>query len=163
MSRVLTDSLTHGYGKCENLSLVFHPITLFPKQKLFVLSNNTHWIYRQFLFDLFKSSVFMHLWTTDFRVLITGRCTSFYIFTGFHRWGSCITATTGFFTRWGSIPTYCAQHTHIFFMSCNRETPLDVVQGIELTTHSPRIMNDYNHAHIPNSMRCVKPEKILIF
>ena len=33
----------------------------------------------------------------------------------------------------------------------NRGTLLDVVQGTESTTHSPKMMNDYNHAHIPIS------------
>ena len=40
LTRVLTDSLIHAYAKCKNLSLVFHPMTLYPKQKLFVFRNN---------------------------------------------------------------------------------------------------------------------------
>ena len=33
----------------------------------------------------------------------------------------------------------------------NRETLLDVVQGTVSNTHSPRMVNDNNHAHIPIS------------
>ena len=36
ITRVLTDSLSHANAKCENLSLVFHPMNLFFKQNIFV-------------------------------------------------------------------------------------------------------------------------------
>ena len=36
-SRVLTDSLTHAYAKCEKIVIGILSMTLFPKQNLFVL------------------------------------------------------------------------------------------------------------------------------
>ena len=44
--------------------------------------------------------------------------------------------------------------THVFFMLCNHETHFGCCHITELTTHSLRMMNDHNHAHIPNSMGC---------
>ena len=32
--------VVHVNAKCKNLSLVFHPMTLYPKQKLFVFKNS---------------------------------------------------------------------------------------------------------------------------
>ena len=46
--------------------------------------------------------------------------------------------------------------THVFFMLCNHETHFGCCHITELTTHSLRMMNDHNHAHIPNSMGCLR-------
>ena len=43
----------------------------------------------------------MHLWAMDFWVLTAGCHTPFYIFTSFHRQGSCIIATTRSFNLGG--------------------------------------------------------------
>ena len=43
--------------------------------------------------------------------------------------------------------------TLVFFMLCNHETHFGRCLITELTTHSPRMMNDYNHAHTLDSMR----------
>ena len=65
----------------------------------------------------------------------------------------CLTKNIGFFTRWG-IYIFFLCPTHVFFMLCNHGTHFGRCPFIELTTHSPRMMNDYNHAHTPDSMRC---------
>ena len=86
----------------------------------------------------------MHLWATDFRVLTAGRRTPFQCFLNFHR-RLCLNQS-GFFTRGGIYPFFLCP-THIFFMLCNHETHFGRCPITELTTHSPRIMNDYYHAH----------------
>ena len=141
LSRVLTESLTHAYAKCENSSLVFHPMTLFPKQ--------TYWIYLQCPFDLIKFRVVMHLWAMDFWVLTAGRRTPFQRFLDFHR--RLRLNQSGFFTR-GGIYSFLLCPTHVFFMLCNHETYFRRCPITELTTNLPRMMNDYNYAHTPDSM-----------
>ena len=42
-------------------------------------------------------------------------------------------------------------NTVLIYNHANRGTLLDVVQGIEFTTHSPRMVNDNNHAQTPIS------------
>ena len=39
-------------------------------------------------------------------------------------------------------------------MPCNHETNFGRCPITELATHSPRMMNDHNHAHTPNTMWC---------
>ena len=58
-----------------------------------------------------------------------------------------------FFTQ-GGIHPFLTCPTHVFFMLCNHETHFGHCPITELTTHSPRMMNDHNHAHTPNTMRC---------
>ena len=97
LTRVLTDSLTHAYPKCKNLSLVFHPMTLYPKKKSFLcLKLIGHYLINRFI---------QSHWTISDKQLYSKA------------------------------------------MKCTRDTPLDVVQSTELTTHSPRMMNDYDHVH----------------
>ena len=62
----------------------------------------------------------------------------------------CLTKNTGFFTREGIYP-FLLCLTHVFFMLCNHETHFGHCSITELTTHSPRMMNDHNHAHKPNT------------
>ena len=57
-----------------------------------------------------------------------------------------------FHPRGVSIPSLYYP-THVFFMLCNHETPFGRCPITEVTTYSPRMMNDYNHAHTPNSMQ----------
>ena len=54
----------------------------------------------------------------------------------------------------GGIYPFLLCPTHVFFMLCNHETHFGRCSITELTTHSPRMMNDHNHAHTPNTMRC---------
>ena len=93
----------------------------------------------------------MHLWAIDFRVL-TVRCrTPFQRFLDFHR--RLRLNQSGFFTQ-GGICSFLLCLTHLFFMLCNHETYFGRCPITELTTHSPRQMNDHNHAYTPNTMRC---------
>ena len=64
-----------------------------------------------------------------------------------------LTKNIGFFTRGGIYPILVCP-AHVFFMLCNHETHFGHCPSTELTTHSSRMMNDYNHAHTPDSMRC---------
>ena len=93
----------------------------------------------------------MRLWATDFRVLTAGRRTPFQRFLDFHR--RLRLNQSGFFTRWGIYP-FLLCPTHVFFMLCNHETHFGHCLITELTTHSPRMINDHNHEHTPNIMRC---------
>ena len=58
----------------------------------------------------------------------------------------CLTKNNGFFTQW-CIYLFLLCPTHVFFMLCNHETHFVRCPITKLTTHSPRMMNDYNHAH----------------
>ena len=93
----------------------------------------------------------MHLWATDFRVLIAEHHAPFQRFLDFHL-RLCLNQSE-FFTRGGIYPFFLCP-THVFFMLCNHETHFGRCPITELTTHSPRMINDYNHAHTPDSMRC---------
>ena len=82
ITRFLIDYLTHANAKCENLSLVFHPM-FFSSNKIFLfLKLKTHWKILQCSFNFIKSRVFMHLWATDFRVYTAGRRLPFQHFHG---------------------------------------------------------------------------------
>ena len=93
----------------------------------------------------------MHLWAMNFRVLTIGRHPPFQRFLDFHH--RLRLNQSGFFTRGGIYPFFICP-THIFFMLCNDDTHFGYCPITELTTYSPRIMNDHNHAHTPNTMRC---------
>ena len=54
----------------------------------------------------------------------------------------------------GGIYPFLLCPTQVFFMLCNHETHFGRCPIIELTIHSPRMMNDHNHAHTPNKMQC---------
>ena len=58
---VLTNSLTHANAKCENQSLVFHPMTFFPKQKpfCFIIQNPLDKLRYSLVFT--KSRVFLRV------------------------------------------------------------------------------------------------------
>ena len=59
-----------------------------------------------------------------------------------------------------SEPAQSTQNTMLIYNHANRGTLLNVVQGTESPTHSPRIINDNNHAHtsiscdVPVHMKC---------
>ena len=93
----------------------------------------------------------MHLWAMDFSVLTARRRMPFQRFLGFHRW-FCLNQSR-FLTRGGIYP-FLLCPTHVFFMLCNHKTHFGRCPITELTTHSPRMMNDHNHTHTPNTMRC---------
>ena len=93
----------------------------------------------------------MHLWATDFWVFTVGRHAPFQCFLDFHR--RLRLNQSGFFTQGGIYP-FLLCPTHVFFMLCNHETHFGRCPIIELTTNSPRMMNDHTHAHTPNTMRC---------
>ena len=93
----------------------------------------------------------MHLWPPDFQVLTAGCYAPFQRFLDFHR--QLLLNQFGFFSRWGIYP-FLLCPIHVFFMLCNHETHFGRCPITELTTHSPRMMNDHNHAHTPNTMRC---------
>ena len=65
-------------------------------------------------------------------------------FLDFHRWLRL--NQSGFFTRWSIYPFFLCS-TRVFLMLCNHETHFGRYPITELTTHSPRMMNDHNHAH----------------
>ena len=148
MSQVLTESLTHANTKCENLSLVFHPMTFFffQNKSFLFLKFITHWTNFQCSFDFIKSHVFTHLWATNFWVY-TARLPPSVIMSnlnivGLSPWGG---------GGGGIYPT----HVFFLFMLCNHETHfLGLCPITELTTHSPRMVNDHNPTHTPNTMRC---------
>ena len=55
----------------------------------------------------------------------------------------------------GDLPHLAPPNARIFlFMLCNRETHFGRCPIFELTTHSPKMMNDHNHAPTPSTMRC---------
>ena len=120
---------------------MFNPMTLFPKQNLFVLLIKNLLDKPPMFIYLVKYRVFMHLWATDFRVFTVGRRTP------------SLTATTGSFTR-GGIYLFLLCPTHVFSMLRNHETHFGRCPITELTTHLLKMMNDHNHAHTPNTMRC---------
>ena len=93
----------------------------------------------------------MHLWATDFRVLIEGPRAPFQHFLDFHR--RLLLNQSGFFIQ-GGIYSFLLCPTHVLFIPCNHETHFGCCLITELTTHSPRMMNDHDHAYTPNTMRC---------
>ena len=59
------------------------------------------------------------------------------------------------FTLGGGICPIMLHPTYIFlFILCNHETHFRRCPVSKLTTHSPRMMNDHNHAPTPNTMQC---------
>ena len=59
-----------------------------------------------------------------------------------------------------SEPSQSTLNAMLIYNNANRGTLLDIVQGTVSTTHSPRIVNDTNHAHtrlscdVPVHMKC---------
>ena len=111
MSRVLTDSLTHAYVKCENRhlsSINDH----FSKTKAFCFINQNPLDKLRYSLVFTKSRAF--LWVANFRGLTVGfaRLSTLSNIAGY----ICLTKNTGFFTRWGMYPFFLYP-THVFFIS----------------------------------------------
>ena len=127
---------------------MFNPMTLFP---IFFFINKNPLDKPPMFIYLVKSCVFMHLWATDFWVFTVGRCMPSQHF--YELSPSVIMSNRSYrvFSPDGvSIPSCYAQHT---YFSCNHETHFGRCPITELTTHSPKMMNDHNHAHTHNTMR----------
>ena len=113
MSRVLTDSLTHTYTKCENRHLCFindH----FSKTKAFCFINQNSLDKLRYSLVFTKSRVF--LWVANFRGLTTRFARLPTFSQTFITGNICLTKNTRFFTRWGIYP-FLLYPTHIFFIS----------------------------------------------
>ena len=132
---------------------MFNPMTLFPKQNLFCFINQNPLDKPPMFIYLVKSHVFMHLWTMDFRVFTAGRRTLSQHFYGLSPPVIIYNRNYWVFHLRGIYP-FLLCPTHIFFMLCNHETHFGRYPITKLTTHSPRMMNDHNHAHTPNKMQC---------
>ena len=113
MSRVLTDSLTHAYAKCENCHLCSindH----FSKTKVFYfISQNP---LDKLRYSLVFTKLCVFLWVMNFRGLTTGFARFPTLLRTFIARYICLTKNTGFFTQGGIYP-YLLCPTHVFFIS----------------------------------------------
>ena len=127
MSRVLTDSLTHAYAKCENhhlCSINDH----FSKTKAFYFINQNPLDKLRYSLVFTKSHVF--LWLENFQGFTAGFARLLTLSRTFIAGYICLTKNTRFFTRGGFYP--CLLYpTHVFFISfffyANMILILDVV------------------------------------
>ena len=113
MSRILTDSLTHAYVKCENrhlCSINDH----FSKTKAFYFINQNPLDKLRYSLVFTKSRMF--LWVTNFRGLTADFERLPILSQTFIDGYICLTKNTGFFTRWGIYP-FSLYPTHVFFIS----------------------------------------------
>ena len=113
MSRVLTDSLTHAYAKCENYHLCsindhFSRTIVF----CFISQNPLNKLRYSLVFT--KSRVF--LWVANFWGLTVGFASLPTLLRTFITRYMNLTKNTGFFTRRGIYP-YLLYPTHVFFIS----------------------------------------------
>ena len=97
------------------------------------------------------------LWVVDFLCLTVGS-TNPYTFTAFYRWGLCLTIISRFFTPSGDL-SLLADTRHIFSISCNRATLLDVVPFIEPTQSNTKRNVDLPTMH-SHSTQCDAPVHI---
>ena len=113
MSRVLTDSLTHAYAKCENCYL--HSINdHFSKTKAFCFISQNPLDKLRYSLVFTKSRVF--LWVANFRGLTAGFACFPTLSRTFIAGYICLTKNTEFFTR-GDIYPYLLYPAHVFFIS----------------------------------------------
>ena len=116
MSRVLTNSLTHAYAKCENCHLCSindH----FSKTKAFCFINQNPLDKLQYSLVFTKSSMFFFfLWVANFRGLTTGFARLSKLLRTFIARYICLTKNTRFFTLGGIYPS-SLYPTHVFFIS----------------------------------------------
>ena len=118
MSRVLIDSLTHAYAKCENC-INDH----FSKTKAFCFINQNPLDKLRYSLVFIKSSVF--LWIANFRGLTTGFACLSTLSRTFIAIYICITKNIRFFHPRGYLSLLAIPNTRIFhflFLLCNRET-----------------------------------------
>ena len=144
MSRVLTDSLTHAYAKCENrhlCSINDH----FSKTKAlcFINQNPLNKLRCSLVFT--KSCVFW--WVENFRGLTAGFACLPTLSRTFIVGYICLTKNTGFFTRWGIYP-FLPYPTHIFFIFfffyATVRLILDVVPFYRAHLQIPNTMSIYH-------------------
>ena len=138
-TRVLIDSLTHADAKCENQSLVFHSMTQPIRQPSIVYS--IYQIPCVYLGCKFSGSY--HRLPTLSRTFIAE-----YI---------CLTKNKIWVFHPGRDLPHLTSPKHtkfIIIILCIHESILDVVPISELTTHSPRIVNNQYHVPTPDSTRC---------
>ena len=113
MSRVLPDSLTHAYAKCENCHLCSINDN-FSKTKAFCFINQNPLDKLRYSLVFIKSRVF--LWVAKFRGLIAGFAGLPTLSSIFIAGYICLTKNIGFFTRGGIYP-FLLHPTHVFFIS----------------------------------------------
>ena len=112
MSRVLTNSLTHAYAKCENrhlCSINDH----FSKTKAFCFINQNSLYKLRYSLVFTKSRMF--LWVTNFRGLTASFARLSTLSRTFIVGYICLTKNTGFFTRGGIYPSCYTQYTYFSF------------------------------------------------
>ena len=115
MSRVLTDSLTHGYAKCEKPNCHYVPSKWpFFKTKAFSFINQNPLDGSQYQLAFPKFRVFMHLWATDFQVYTVGRRAPFRHFNRLSPTVTMPNLNTGSFISGGDLPQLAMPNTHIF-------------------------------------------------
>ena len=115
MSRVLTDSLTHAYAKCENRHLCSINDHFSKKKAFFFFFINQNPLDKlRYSLVFTKSRVF--LWVVNFRGLIVGFACLSTLSRTFITGYICLTKNTGFFTRGGIYP-FLLYPTHVFFIS----------------------------------------------
>ena len=114
MSRVLIDSLTHAYAKCENRHLCSIN-DRFSKTKAFCfISQNP---LDKLRYSLIFTKSFVFLWVAIFRGLIAGFARLPTFSRTFIAGYICLTKNTGFFFTRGGIYPFLLYPTHIFFIS----------------------------------------------
>ena len=151
MSRVLIDSLTHAYAKCENGHLCFindH----FSKTKAFCFINQNPLDKLRYSLVFTKSHVF--LCVANFRGLIVGFARLPTLLRTFIAGYICLTKNTGFSTRVGIYPSLLYP-THIFFISfffyAIVRLILDIVpfyRAHHRTPNTVSIYQPYTHTHL---------------
>ena len=120
MSRVLTDSLTHVYAKCENRHL-FSINDHFSKTKAFCFINQNPLDKLRYSLVFTKSRVFLWVANLDPRMLRT----PFDTFANFHHWIHMFNQEYWVFHPRGYLSILAIPNTRIFhflFLLCNRET-----------------------------------------
>ena len=148
MSRVLTDSLTNAYAKCENRHLCSINDHFF-KTKAFCFINQNPLDKLRYSLVFTKSCVF--LWVANFWGLTAGFARLPTLSQAFIVGYICLTKNIGFFTREGIYP-YLLYPTHIFFISfffyANMRLILDVVpfyRAHHRTLNTVSISTMYSH------------------
>ena len=161
MSRVLTDSLTHAYAKCENrhlCSINDH----FSKTKAICFINQNPLDKLQYSFVFTKSHVF--LWVANFQGLTAGFTRLSTLLRTFIPRYICLTKITGFFTRGGIYPSLLYP-THKFFISfffcATVRHVLNVVPLYQVHHQTPNTMSIYHvlttYHRTPNTLWIYQP------
>ena len=141
--RVLTDSLTHAYAKCENCHLCSindH----FSKTKVFFFINQHPLDNLRYQLVFIKFLVF--LCVVNFRGLTAGFACLLTLSRTFIVGYICLTKNTGFFAQ-GGIYAFLLYPTHVFFISfffyVTVRLNLDVVPFYRAHHRTPNIVSIY--------------------